>query len=533
MTVKRKKPDSKRRDVGRITHRHAYRDHPFSFPIMSSKSPFSNYLRTNYAPTSEEEVAIKALCTDPLRDIQRLDEEINRLEEEITRLRLKREELQTFVDDHQMLLSPIRQLYPEILQRIFVECVAADCNADWHRYPVMLAAQAPMLLGRVCSSWRRIAYSTPGLWNVLHIAIPNPDKGEADGTLAPLRLEAVKDWLGRTGSLPLYISLFPAAPPAPDIYNYEPPSIIPDYNHIYQYAEALMEFADRWGSLTVYVPLSLLRPWSLLAGRTLPMLKEFRLFRDSWFEHGFRNVNDTDYQVLEFLRQSPLESVTLSLRSRVHIPVFRTDALTYLDIRSGLAFSDGYSLASFISDLISLRTLRFMFASGGPFSMSRERIGGRDRRSDSEVVTLLCLERLDVSGFGDDHCCIVDLWQHLRAPKLHSMTFQLNASKAITTNNQSHGIFARFMDISQCSILSIHYAPAGRTGDNLQSQERYHTALMPYIRACTQVTDLTIGLGSPEYPYTPTFNAGEGLLGELFLEEDDTLLPHLRNLTFA
>jgi hypothetical protein len=501
-----------------------------------------NYLHTNYAPTSEEKVAIEALCADPLRDIRQLDEEIGKLEEEMARLRLRREELQTFVDDHRMLLSPIRQLSPEVLQKIFVECVVAVCYAD--SYPVMLATQAPMLLGRVCSSWRRIAYGTAELWNVLHIAVPNPDKGEEDGTLAPLRLEALKDWLGRTGSLPLHISLFAAAPlDEGNTYWPQLPPTIHDYNHIYQYAEVLMEFADRWGSLTVAVPPPLLRPWSLLAGRTLPMLKEFRYSHMFQYDEGFRAVDYTDYQVLEFLRQIPLESVTLSLSSTgpEHIPAFRKDALTYLDINSGLAFSDGYSLANFLSGFVSLRTLHFTFAVvGNAWSLPTPEFGRiRDGISTPGLVTLPCLEKLNLSGFGDDCCCIVDFWHHLRTPMLQFMKFHLDPSKPIMADSHSHDLFARFLDISECSILSISCAGARIRSDNLQSQEPYHAALMPYIRACTQVTDLTIQFENryPNYAYPPRdgstlhLNAGEGLLKELFLDGDDILLPRLKNLT--
>ena len=108
---------------------------------MSSKSPFSNYLHTNYVPTLADKVVIEALCTDPLQEIQRLDEEIDKLQEEMARRLQRRKELQTFVDDHRMLLSPIRQLSPEVFQRIFVECVTAisDPHADTNYLPVMLA----------------------------------------------------------------------------------------------------------------------------------------------------------------------------------------------------------------------------------------------------------------------------------------------------------------------------------------------------------------------------------------------------------
>jgi hypothetical protein len=511
---------------------------------MSSKSPFSGYLHTNYTPTSEEKVAIEALCADPLRDIQQLDEEIDKLEEEMARLRLRREELQTFVDDHRMLLSPIRQLSPEVLQRIFVECVAAHCYADCH--PVMLSAQAPMLLGRVCSFWRRVAYGTAELWNRLHIAIPNPDKSDVDGALTTLRLEALKDWLGRTGSLPLHISLFATPPPRTTPWSPEMDEEAPtihDYGHIYQYAEALAEFADRWANLTLYhVPPPLLRPWSVLSGHALPMLKGVRLSYNnagSWSDEHFYEVNYLDYQVLEFLRHAPLESVTLLLHSTVHIPAFRKDTLTYLNIQSGLAFSDGQSLASFFSGFIGLRTLHFKLVSEGTsFSWSVGRIIG-EHRSDSDLVTLSYLEELNVSGFGDDLCSIVDFWHHLRVPKLQSMTFQLDPSKPAVTNGHGHGIFARFMHSSQCSTLSINYYTFRlNSDDNSQSQEPHHIALMPYIRACTQVTDLTVRFGSPvrsyydAYPPPMSFpNAGEGLLRDIFLEGDVSLLPRLRNLT--
>jgi hypothetical protein len=492
---------------------------------MSLKSPFSSYLRTNYAPTSQEKDAIEALCADPLRDIQRLDEEINKLQEEMARLLQRREELQTFVDDHRMLLSPIRQLSPEVLQRIFLECVTADLHPIYHAeyYPVMLAAQAPMLLGRVCSAWRRIGYGTAELWNVLHIAIPNPEKCEADRLLATLRLEALKDWLGRTGSLPLHISLFAAPPGMNNAWNSEN---VHDYDHIYRYAEALMEFTDRWGSLTLYVPPPLLRPWSLLADRTLPMLKGVRLFYASRSDQRFYDVDYTDYQVLGFLRQTPLESVTLSLFSMVHMPTFRKDALTYLDIQTGLTFSNGHLLANFFSEFTSLCTLRFMFASWGAFSIPPQvEYEGRDYGSNSDMVTLPCLENLNVSGFGDDHCCIVDLWRHLRVPKLQSMSFQFEAAASIVTSSDSHSLFARFMDISQCSTLAIYYYTSAL--DNSQSPELHHTALIPYIRACTRITDLTIRFGS--FGVSP--NAGEGLLKDLFLEGDIGLLPRLTRLT--
>ncbi|KAJ7683084.1 hypothetical protein B0H17DRAFT_1074566, partial [Mycena rosella] len=38
-----------------------------------------------------------------------------------------------------------------------------------HRNCVMSAVEAPILLGRICSSWRAISHATPRLWARLHI----------------------------------------------------------------------------------------------------------------------------------------------------------------------------------------------------------------------------------------------------------------------------------------------------------------------------------------------------------------------------
>jgi hypothetical protein len=225
--------------------------------------------------------------------------------------------------------------------------------------------------------------------------------------------------------------------------------------------------------------------------------------------------------------------VTLSLSSPGRIPTFRKDALTYLDVQTGLAFSDGHSLANFLSEFVSLRTLRFVFASCREFGMGQpqvERIvrGGRDHRSNSDMVTLPCLEKLNVSGFGDSYCCIVDLWRHLRVPKLQSISFQLDAAAPVVTSSDSHGLFVRFIDISQCSTLTIYYTSTVTFSslDDLQSQLN-HTALMPYIQACTRLTDLTIQFGLSQV--SP--DSSEGLLRDLFLEGDAGLLPRLTSLT--
>ncbi|KAF7364805.1 hypothetical protein MVEN_00350600 [Mycena venus] len=76
----------------------------------------------------------------------------------------------------------------------------------------MSAQEAPLLLCRICSSWRTIALSTPRLWSSIHIAVPHDKLPQHvhDGCL-----ELVKAWLARSGGLPLSISFYRHYPPGP------------------------------------------------------------------------------------------------------------------------------------------------------------------------------------------------------------------------------------------------------------------------------------------------------------------------------
>ncbi|KAF8210556.1 hypothetical protein K438DRAFT_1570262, partial [Mycena galopus ATCC 62051] len=55
------------------------------------------------------------------------------------------------------LISSIRRLPLQVIQEIFIACLPT------HRNCVMSASEAPIQLGRICSSWRALAFSTPQL----------------------------------------------------------------------------------------------------------------------------------------------------------------------------------------------------------------------------------------------------------------------------------------------------------------------------------------------------------------------------------
>ncbi|KAJ6562564.1 hypothetical protein B0H19DRAFT_892918, partial [Mycena capillaripes] len=121
-------------------------------------SPFAAQLGTNYCPKDAEILDIKTFLVEPTLQLKRLDEKIADLQKAIDRLAAERNVLGAFVEGHKAVISPVRRLPLDIIQEIFVACIPT------HRNCVMSTAEAPVLLGRICSSWRVISLSTPRLW---------------------------------------------------------------------------------------------------------------------------------------------------------------------------------------------------------------------------------------------------------------------------------------------------------------------------------------------------------------------------------
>ncbi|KAK7022108.1 hypothetical protein R3P38DRAFT_3538325 [Favolaschia claudopus] len=160
-------------------------------------SPFADHLGTNYVPSDAEVAEIRSLLAGPEDDLASLDAEIEALERALMELREKREALKQPIDAHRALISPIRLLPLDILAEIFLACLPSKREA------LIDDSKAPLLLGRICRSWRAVAYSTPTLWSSIHIP------WEYDCPPAILtRLEAIVEaWLRRSAACSLSVSL--------------------------------------------------------------------------------------------------------------------------------------------------------------------------------------------------------------------------------------------------------------------------------------------------------------------------------------
>ncbi|KAJ7615510.1 hypothetical protein FB45DRAFT_935866 [Roridomyces roridus] len=157
-------------------------------PLPTLASPFATRLGTNYCPTDEEIIAIESFLIGPSLRVNVLDDEIAALHQRLSTLQDERDGLVTHVEAHRALISPVRRLPLDIIQETFVACLP-DRNC------VMSATEAPVLLGRVCSSWRSISLSNPRLWSKLHIVEPcNVTQASGNEKWAQ-RMETAAAWL--------------------------------------------------------------------------------------------------------------------------------------------------------------------------------------------------------------------------------------------------------------------------------------------------------------------------------------------------
>ncbi|KAF9444241.1 hypothetical protein P691DRAFT_807682 [Macrolepiota fuliginosa MF-IS2] len=190
-----------------------------------------------HPPTIHEAALARKALT---KSLDSLDSEIDCLRDRLSTLSLEQRELHASLGSYRGLLSPIRRLHPEILQEIFFHCLPTAHSA------VVSADEAPLVLGRVCSRWRRVAHSTPELWASIHIAVIIPPHQSSPEVRQAIALRhAVAVWLSRSGTLPLSISLVD-----PDFYPHRsqsPTTIMND--QIRSYLDLIAPYAHRWRSI--------------------------------------------------------------------------------------------------------------------------------------------------------------------------------------------------------------------------------------------------------------------------------------------
>ncbi|KAL0577152.1 hypothetical protein V5O48_004828 [Marasmius crinis-equi] len=244
--------------------------------MSSLSSPFTTVLDTNYSPSSTERGKISSLLKGSERRIRALEEEISKLQTE-------RDELQSFVDRHRALLSPIRRLSVEILGEIFVHTLPKSVFNLGGKLK-----DAPLILTVVSRLWRETALNTPELWNDIHIHLPRYSEYtplDQFSSHIMRRKEGIKSWIDRSGSLPLTIIITVGFHPVLGSATREDVPVLKEVTKLcttYSHRWRTVIFGGnvgRKGSL-------ILEPFAELTREELPWLRNFRA-KGSLFESHY------------------------------------------------------------------------------------------------------------------------------------------------------------------------------------------------------------------------------------------------------
>ncbi|KAJ6505561.1 hypothetical protein C8R45DRAFT_973118 [Mycena sanguinolenta] len=164
-----------------------------------SASPFADRLGTNYVPSVEEVKYLHGLLVDPIEQLVRVQAQIDEMDFIRDQLKAKRESLQSAIDAHKTLVSPMRRIPDDVLQEIFFACLPTEHHA------LIDISEAPLLLGRICRRWRALSHVTATLWTSIHI--PPLRSPERSVDFFPQLRPVIEQWLERAAACTLSVSL--------------------------------------------------------------------------------------------------------------------------------------------------------------------------------------------------------------------------------------------------------------------------------------------------------------------------------------
>ena len=186
-------------------------------------------------------------CGDAVEEGCDPRDELAELDALSERLRLKRYDIKRKINRFH---SPIvRQLPPDVTSTIFEFCLPDSTKfLPYTKEDLSI----PLSLGAICSYWRDIAWSTPSLWSSLVVRIPRKH-------VPSIVIGIVKEWLARSGQLPLSIRILSKF----------------NNNTVSALAEIINQYSTRWSDLDLYIPDYDYQHFNNHA----PMLKSFRFHR--------------------------------------------------------------------------------------------------------------------------------------------------------------------------------------------------------------------------------------------------------------
>ncbi|KAJ6456507.1 hypothetical protein C8R45DRAFT_1034715 [Mycena sanguinolenta] len=275
----------------------------------------------------------------------------------------------------------------------------------------MDARDPPVLLGRVCSSWRTISRSTPRLWARLHIAEPQiPADTSLDGIREQKytqRAEVIDAWLKRSGECALSISVFGCS----NSFGVSSESSGP-------LLRTIIPFASRWRDIDIgAVSTTVLEILASVTEKDVPMLKTVHM-------HGIsesRQQTNTQWGTLGFLNGPNLFRFSFlgACRDPLAFPLQWT-RITRLSIAVQGRNPHGPPLTSqraveILSMCPNLRACQLLVDDRVPFPLDFPR---------ETILELPCLRSLGITSIGKPVNRAGGLFSSISLPELRFLALQ-------------------------------------------------------------------------------------------------------------
>lgn len=132
-------------------------------------------------------------------------------------------------------IIPVSGLPPEMLSQVFLACLD-DIDGT---FPTHRPTTAPLILGRVCHTWRVVAWSLPRLWTTVHCVI------SSNVRRAQTQVEILLGWLRRAKGLPLTIKI-----------TFEDEASMTSTHCSLKFADILVIFCKQWKHADLVIPRS-------------------------------------------------------------------------------------------------------------------------------------------------------------------------------------------------------------------------------------------------------------------------------------
>lgn len=152
-------------------------------------------LKSNDPPLESELGEIRAKTAAHTERLSTLDKRIAEMQSTLDRMQAERKWVDAELAELRQVSSPVRRLPGDVLSELFLACIDEEILHKKNIDDSLGIEEAPWVLSRICSRWRRVAKSYPQLWSTICLDLSTHGDENKTGTALRLGLQ-----LQRTGS---------------------------------------------------------------------------------------------------------------------------------------------------------------------------------------------------------------------------------------------------------------------------------------------------------------------------------------------